>query len=696
MTQNLESSLRFCKGVGEKREKLLNKLEIHTWKDLLFHFPRDYQDWRVLAHPPPLLAPQKTAFAGIIQSVHTRQARHRRLHITKAVLQRGHLYLPVIFFNQQYLSNSLIPGKSMVVYGKIESGRHGLEMKQVESWEILSSPELIEERAIIQPVYPLTTGITQNVMRHIIQNAFEKYSQYLTEYLSDKLLQHLKILQLKETVRRLHFPDSEEDIQKARHSMKIREALFPLLYWELKKRHAIDSPYNIQYIEDIQPVRDFILQLPFSLTGAQKKVLQELKDDLFASRPMRRLLQGDVGSGKTIVAFVSALFALYSGHKVCFMAPTEILALQHYKNIQNFIQQQGLQSRIRPVTLLGSLSSKEKKTIYGEIAADNYNFIIGTHALFQEKVTIPGLAYVIIDEQHRFGVAQRGQIVEKGNNPDVLIMTATPIPRTLTMTLYGDLKVSILDELPPGRQKVHTRIVDKENKNKLFNFCRSYLKEGGQIYIVCPLIEESEKLDLKAATKAYEEYKNLFQPYRCALLHGKLRAQEKQDVMQALSKNEIQILVSTTVIEVGVDIPNANIMIIEHPERFGLSQLHQLRGRIGRSIQKGYCFLNVPLKLPLDSLQRLEVLEKTSDGFEISQYDLELRGPGEFTGTRQHGFLDFQFLDLAKNLPLISTLRKILGRILAEDPDLNNKDNQLLKRELHEKYHSQLRYLEIK
>ncbi len=695
MKQHEVPPLRYCKGIGEKREKLLHKLGIYTGKDLLFHFPRDYQDWRTIADPPQLLAPEKTAFAGKITGIQSRRARNRKIHIIKVLLQREHLYLPVIFFNQQYLSNIFAPGKILIVYGKIDRGRYGLEMSQIESWELLERVEDIPERAAIQPVYPLTNGLTQHIMRKIIRNAFREYREQITEYLPSAFQESFNIDSLSETLQKIHFPSSEKDIQSGRFSMKIREALFPVLYWEMKKQQTIHQPYSISYNTELDPLRDFIRNLPFSLTHAQKRVLQEIKDDLFAHLPMRRLLQGDVGSGKTIVAFISALFAIYSNQKACFMVPTEILALQHFKNLTRIIQQQGLENKIRPITLLGSLSANEKKKVRRQIAQNEYNFIIGTHALFQEKVDFPDLAYVIIDEQHRFGVAQRGNLIEKGHNPDVLIMTATPIPRTLTMTLYGDLKVSILDELPPGRQKVHTRLVGQNNTGKLLAFCRSYLKENGQIYVVCPLIEESEKLELKAATRAFEEYKEHFHPYSCGLLHGKMNTKEKQEIMEAVAENKIQVLISTTVIEVGVDVPNANFMIIEHPERFGLSQLHQLRGRIGRGSERGYCFLKIQGNNSQETLQRLQVLEKTTNGFEISHYDLEFRGPGEFTGTRQHGFLDFQFLDLATNLPLISKVRHAIADLLTKDPSLNKQENQPLKQEFVRKYEDQLKYLNV-
>lgn len=688
-------SIRYCKGVGAKREQQLNKLGIASVSDLLFYFPREYQDWTPCEDFSTLVPEQKAMIIGRIAFVRRQSVRRNRMMLTHLAVENGGSILKITFFNQKYVPESFQPGAYISVYGKISMYKHALQMSQIMSWQIFDHKPSLEDYSGLHPVYPACESVPQKFLMKVLSLTLCEYGEKIKDYFPDSMRNVLKVPPLFHTVLTLHQPENMKELMKARYAMQIREAFFPCLYWEFSRQNVIEQPYSFHYQYPVDVLREFVRRLPFSLTQAQKRVIREIKDDLDALKPMRRLLQGDVGSGKTIVAFISSLFVLASGYQTAFMVPTEILARQHFQKICELVKQFELSDFVKPVLLLGGGKAKDKRELLIQIKEGQVNLIIGTHALFQDQVKYHNLSYVIVDEQHRFGVKQRGALLGKADNPDVLIMTATPIPRTLTMTYYGDLDLSLIDQLPAGRKAIATKKVPARKKDKMIGFCRKYLKENGQIYIVCPLIEESDKLDLKAATQAYSEYCQHFPDVKCALIHGKMPPEDKKQIMENFSENKVQVLVSTVVIEVGVDVPNANVMLIEHPERFGLSQLHQLRGRIGRSDQQAWCFLLISDECESDASSRLQHLVDSNDGFELSRFDLELRGPGEFAGIRQHGFHQFSFLNLTNARPLLEKVRKYVQQLVSADPYLKKQEHQALRAQFIKLYEHHLKYLKI-
>ena len=702
----LSTSVQYVKGIGPRLAEVLGAKGIHTVDDLLHYLPFRYED---RLNPRGISELRVGEMATVIAEVRTSGLfRTRRMPIFQMTAGQGRNRLKCIWFNATYLRDRFKPGQLVALYGKVEEERGGGELQLVQpQFEILGDSsdeaEAGEQKAAsslevgrIVPIYESTGQgrLTPRWFRRVIHGLLENLSPQLSDPVPAAVRRHLSLISPQDALRQVHWPDPGEsfkDLQASRTPAHIRlifeELFFLELGLELKRRQQ-KAQTGIAFSLDNRAREAIKKILPFHPTAAQKRVLKEIASDMGKPVPMRRLLQGDVGSGKTIVAFEAAIIAMESGHQVALMAPTEILAQQHYFSARRILENAGY----RIVLLTGSVEEDRKREIRRHIAQGNAQLVIGTHALIEQKVEFAKLGLVIVDEQHRFGVMQRFKLMKKsgdegsGNGhvgpavpsrsaegssaalgePDVLVMTATPIPRTLALTLYGDLDISILDEMPPGRTPIVTRRVSDDRADEVWQFVGKQVAAGHQAYVVYPVIEENEENELKAALKMHKELsKKIFPGLRVDLLHGRLGADQKEDVMRRFQKGEVDILVSTTVIEVGVDVANATVMVIEHAERFGLAQLHQLRGRIGRGAAKSFCILMTGGKISEDGERRLDAMVRTTDGFQIAELDLELRGPGEFFGTRQAGMPSFQVANLIRDRQLLEAAKREAAAVLA-------------------------------
>ena len=623
---DLDKSVQYVKNVGPTRVKLLNKLHIYTLQDLISYFPRNYEDRGVAKK----LADCQDGEEALIKATAITKVSEtfaRKLKIYRLVVRDGENPCTIIWYNQSYLKNIFKIGHTYNFYGKVEVKLGRYEMKSPifdESGENRNTGKII-------PIYPLTYGITQNTIRKIIENGVSEVYGNLEETLPDYVIQNYHLMDINEAIQKIHFPESKSDFIRARYRLVFEELLgFQLALLHIKENYKTQEK-GISFSKDVK-MSDVINILPFHLTKAQLRVLEEIDENMESARPMNRLLQGDVGSGKTIVSIIAAYKAVKSGYQVAILAPTAILASQHFENFKKILESFGIRAEL----LIASITKKNKQEMKKRLADGEIDILIGTHAMLEEDVIFKNLGLVVTDEQHRFGVKQRAKIASKGKNPDVIVMSATPIPRTLALILYGDLDISIIDELPPNRKKIDTFAVTKQLEERLNGFIAKQIKAGRQCYIVCPLVEENEEMDLKSVVELHEKLQTeIFPEYRVEYLHGKMKAKEKDDIMLRFKKGEIDILISTTVIEVGVDVPNANIMVIENAERFGLAQLHQLRGRVGRGEYQSYCILKYEGKGKIVQ-ERMKIMCQTNDGFIISEKDLELRGSGDFFGTAQH------------------------------------------------------------
>ena len=687
----LATSVQYVKGVGPRLAEVLAAKGIHTVEDLLHYLPFRYED---RLNPRNIAELQAGEMATVIAEVHgAALLRTRRMPIFQMTAAQGRTRLRSIWFNATYLRDRFKPGQVVALYGKVEEDNYGGELQLVQpQFEILGEPESPGDGAEqklaaslevgrIVPIYESTGQgrLTPRWFRRAIRTALDNLTPDLPEPIPAAVRRHLGLISPREALQKVHWPEpgeSFQDLQAARtpaHVRLIFEELFLVeLGLELKRRQQKAQTGIAFQLND--RVREAIKRiLPFHPTSAQKRALKEIAADMEKPYPMRRLLQGDVGSGKTIVAFEAAIIAIENGYQVALMAPTEILAQQHYFSARQILENAGYHI----VLLTGSLEEDRKRAIRRHIAQGNAQLIIGTHALIEQKVEFAKLGLVIVDEQHRFGVLQRFKLMKKSGDgraggskmvgePDVVVMTATPIPRTLALTLYGDLDVSVLDEMPPGRTPIITRRVSDDRSDEVWAFLRKQVAAQHQAYVVYPVIEENEETELKAAIKMYKELdKKVFPDLRVALLHGRMESDLKEQVMRLFQKGEIDILVSTTVIEVGVDVANATMMVIEHAERFGLAQLHQLRGRIGRGAAKSYCVLMTGGKVSEDGERRLDAMVRTTDGFQIAELDLELRGPGEFFGTRQAGLPSFRVASLIRDRQLLEAAKREAADVLA-------------------------------
>ena len=583
----------------------------------------------------------------------------------------------ITWFNQSYLKNMFEVGKEYRFYGKISNMFGKVSMtspvfdKQGES----------KNTGKIIPIYPLTYNLSQNTIRKIIQNGLEEINGDLKEVLPDYILKEFNLQEINKATLNIHFPKEFNDFELARNRFIFEELLsVQLALLELKNGYQ-NEEIGIEFSKEAK-MSDIINKLPFKLTNAQRRVLEEIDNDMESTKPMNRLLQGDVGSGKTVISMCAAYKAVKCGYQAAIMAPTAILATQHLENFKKIFDELGIRCEL----LISAMTKKNKTELLQRLENGEIDILIGTHALLQENVIFKKLGLVVTDEQHRFGVKQRTTIVEKGQNPDVLVMTATPIPRTLALILYGDLDISIIDELPPNRKKIDTFAVPKTMEERVNNFIKKQIDEGRQAYIVCPLVEENEESDLKSVEKLYEKSKTeTFPEYKVEYIHGKMKAKDKDIIMEKFKNKEIDILISTTVIEVGVDVPNSNIMVIEDAQRFGLAQLHQLRGRVGRGEYKSYCILKYEGKSETIR-KRMKVMCDTNDGFIISEKDLELRGAGDFFGTMQHGIPEFKIANLFEDMQTLKIVQNLAMKIILDDPKLEKEENKLLRELIRDKF----------
>lgn len=675
----LDISLRYLKGVGEKLAQRFQVKDVATIRDILYFFPRTYEDRRKIYQISELVPGLNAVAIGRIRRANpvffSRSKRRAFEVLIEDLNEQAHMgssILSLTWFNAPYLKSKFEVGQIVMVMGEVQDYRQKIQMVHPDI-EILGKTlsDELKTPGII-PIYSETDGLFQKTIRKTAKSALNLYARFIEESLPQSILDHYGYPGLKESLRELHCPNSKMDFETLisgttpYHKRLVYEEFFELsLGLGLKRRDYTDER-GIEFKKPEALWEKFKKNIPFQFTQAQKRVLHEILDDMVSARRMHRLIQGDVGCGKTVVAAAAALIAIEAGYQVAIMAPTEILIEQHFKNFENWFQGMGIPS----VILTGSLSTPEKRKVLDSIKTNSPLIVFGTHALFESSVDFKKLGLVIVDEQHRFGVRQRAALVEKGIKPDLLVMTATPIPRTLALTLYGDLDVSVIDELPPGRKPIETRVFTDRQRMSLNKDILMQLQANRQVYIVFPLIAESEELKLKSIEEMFPHIEEYFKEFKVAHLHGRMKADEKSRVLQAFKANEIQILVSTTVVEVGVDVPNATVMVIENAERFGLSQLHQLRGRVGRGAEQSFCYLVASHLGTPEIVQRLRGMERIHDGFKLSELDLEMRGPGEFLGTRQSGLPAFQLARLPRDLNLLQAARKDAFDWIQKDPGL--------------------------
>jgi len=677
---DLDSPVSKLHGVSDTYARRLSRLGVTDIRDLLYLFPHRYDDFSSLKTIDKLDYGEDVTIIGTVWETHQRTSRRGQSLVTSTISD-GTGVVEATWFNQPYLVKRLKPGKQIVISGKVDEYLGRLIFSS-PTWEPLDK-ELIHTKRLV-PVYPLTRGITNRWLRGLTKRTTEYWSLRLPDHLSLTIREKRHLPSLELAIQQIHFPDNWEMLEPARRRLAFDEFLMIQL-GVLKQRHEWRKRPGQPVEIDGALLRTFLESLPFTLTKAQEKALSEILQDLQEPKPMSRLLQGDVGSGKTVVAAAAMLMTVASDMQGVLMAPTEILAEQHYANLGKLwgeLWLPGLTKLTSHLRLLtGSLKQSEKEKIYGEIASGEAKIIVGTHALIQEALRFRNLGLAVIDEQHRFGVTQRGSLRQKGHNPHVLVMSATPIPRTLALTVYGDLDISTIDELPPGRKEIVTRWMKPRERERAYSFLRSRVEESQQAFIICPLIEESEKIEAKAAVEEYRRLQEeVFPDLRLGLLHGRMTAAEKEAVMRGFYGGELDILVSTPVVEVGIDVPNATVMLIDGADRFGLAQLHQFRGRVGRGEQQSHCLLLADSPTDIAE-QRLLIIESTQDGFELADEDLKMRGPGEFFGTRQSGLPDLKVAQLS-DVGVLGEARAVAQEIFQEDPDLSLPQNRLLARRL--------------
>lgn len=650
-------SIQYIKGVGPKRAEKLRRLNIFTIKDLLYYIPREYDDRSKIETIIQGKEGEKVNLNVEVYGYPSKIKPRKNLSILKIPVRDETGHGSLVWYNQDYMANQLKIGEKILVNGKLN--KFGNEIQIINP--VIDKGKGKKVGKII-PIYPLTADLTNNEMVNIMTNAINSYGNKLPEVLPFYIRKELNLISIGDAIENIHFPKTKFDYIESRKRLAFEELITLQLGLFIIKSRTKEMKQGIKFLS-VNDMENFIKKLPFNLTSAQKKVFKEIEEDMEKDEPMNRLVQGDVGSGKTVIAILAMYKAWKSGYQSVMMAPTEILATQHYESISKFF----LDYNINCELLVGSISNKEKERILRELKDGEVDVLVGTHAVIQENVEFRKLGLAITDEQHRFGVKQRALLSQKGINPDTLVMTATPIPRTLALILYGDLDISIIDELPPGRKKIETYAVQSNMVNRVNNFVRKQILEGRQAYIVAPLIEESEKLDVNSAEELYLSLKNgIYKDFSIGLLHGKMKSREKDQIMDKFKNKELDILISTTVIEVGVNVPNANIMVIFNAERFGLAQLHQLRGRVGRGEYQSYCILINESNSSI-SRERMRILQKSSDGFYISERDLELRGPGEFFGTKQHGLPDLKVANLFTDMDILKIAQKKAREILEED-----------------------------
>jgi ATP-dependent DNA helicase RecG len=671
----LNASLTVLAGVGPRHASMLTRVGLNTLGDMLYNFPRRYEDYSQLKPIRDVFYGQQVTVIGEVTLINSRPLRGGKMTVTEVVINDGTAGLRLTWFNQPWLANRLKAGDAISVSGKVEQYLGRLVMNSPD-WEPVEVENLHTNRIV--PIYALTANVTQKWLRKLMHQVVTYWAPKLTDHLPETIRQAAGLPDLGTALLQVHFPDSDEKLQAARQRLAFDEIFF-LQTGVLRQRRDWQSvPGRIFSVEE-DWLEARLAALPFALTNAQKKALADIRADLQSGKPMNRLLQGDVGSGKTVVAALAAALVNQSGAQAAIMAPTAILAEQHYQNFINILAgENGLLQAAQIRLLVGDTSGAEKEEIRLGLASGEIKIVIGTHALLEEPVTFADLQFITIDEQHRFGVEQRAILRSKGTNPHLLVMTATPIPRSLALTVYGDLDLSVMDEMPPGRQPIETHVLTPTERERAYTLVESQVSSGHQAFIIYPLVEESEKSELLAATQEHERLqREIFRKLKLGLLHGRMKPGEKDAVMLAFRDRKYDILVSTTVVEVGVDVPNATVMVVEGANHFGLAQLHQLRGRVGRGGAQSYCLL-IPDHEDAAENERLQAMAETNDGFVLAERDLQQRGPGEFLGTRQAGYATSLKMASLGDIPMIEKARTQAQALFARDPDLKNPENSLL------------------
>lgn len=683
MAIEFDTPIQYLKGVGPKLGDVFRRRGIVTVGDLLQNYPRAYQDQRVAQNISSLKLDQYVSLKAQVKNVRVLNMgrSHRKLYEVNLMDSTG--VVRCLYFRTPYRGyfERFQPFQQVRVTGKVTDYKGKVQFQHPLIEPIEEQSEEIKDDVI--PIYTESEGVKPGKLKQLIDRSMESIADTKDsiEYLPEWIIKNYNLMPKYESIVKLHKPDSNLideyiEFKSPAHRRFIFDEFFQLELQMILKKKGIQSEQAPEMNKSHTAViTEFKKIIPFELTSDQQNTLEEVVGDLCKNYPMHRMVQGDVGSGKTMVALMAASFVAKNGYQSALMVPTEILAEQHYKNSKLWFEKLKLKVEL----LTGSMKASEKKQVIEKMQSGDCDLVVGTHALIQEGVGFKNLGLVVVDEQHRFGVEQRKKLKQKGLSPHFLLMTATPIPRTLAMTVYGDLEVSIIKELPKGRLPIVTRVVYESKKTKVFDFLKEQVEKGRQAYVIYPLVQESEKIDLKNATDEYEKLKNLYPELKFGLLHGKMKSSEKESIMELFRKGEIQVLVSTTVIEVGVDVPNANFIVIEHAERFGLSQLHQLRGRVGRGAHKSYCVLILGYAVSEESFDRSKIMERTSDGFKVAEADLEIRGPGEFMGARQSGLTGFKMANLVRDIEVLKQARQVAIELVEKDPDLSFSEHLELK-----------------
>jgi ATP-dependent DNA helicase RecG len=671
----LSSPIQYIKGIGPKRARYFKKLGIEIVRDLLLLVPRRYVDYSTILNIRDLKINDEATVVGKIELIE-RQKTKRRGHLLKVLLSDDTDAITLTWFNRPDLNKKFHTGDWLIVSGKV-SFFYGKQLVN-PLYEIIEEEETQQKmHGSIIPIYPLTEGLRLWDIKRAVQYALQSCSDEIIETIPHPLLNKNNLLPLADALRYIHAPPKLEDAIAGRRRLVYDEFFFFELMLAKRKAKRVKED-GISLKEKKVLTKKFVERLPFSLTHGQSTVIDTIVCDMEKPQPMNRLLQGDVGSGKTVIALYAMLVAIENDYQSVLMAPTEILAEQHYINLSDLFMEIGINATL----LTSSIKTKEKEEIIHKIACGEAKLIIGTHALIEENIVFRNLGLAVIDEQHRFGVMQRAALVNKGVNPDFLVLSATPIPRTLALTLYGDLDISILKEKPPRRGEVITKIINEREKNRIYQSVNAELNRGRQAFVICPIIEKSEKLELTSVNESYREISSFFTDHSVGVIHGRLATDERLKMMDAFRRGRLDILVATTVVEVGVDIPNATVMIIEHPERFGLAQLHQLRGRIGRGAQKSFCYLFLDRFVAPETYERLCFFENNNDGFALAQKDIALRGPGEILGQRQHGLPDIKIGNLEYDQDLLILARDDAFELVNKDPEIRLDENRPIRRQL--------------